>query len=125
MKKNILIAIICFTFLINAGGGSSLSSGPGRDGGPSLTGQDLMNQMRIKNDLRLVEQLIYGKKYKKAIKKLKIMDNQFTNNADVQNYLGFSYRKMNELGKSATHYKNALRINPRHLGALEYQVTES
>jgi Flp pilus assembly protein TadD len=41
-------------------------------------------------------------------------------NADIQNYLGYSYRKSGELDRAFQHYNNALGLNPRHRGAHEY-----
>ena len=41
-------------------------------------------------------------------------------NADLQNYLGFSYRKMGQLELAFKHYHRALALNPRHRGAHEY-----
>ena len=35
--------------------------------------------------------------------------------------MGFSFRKKGMLEKSAYHYERALDIDPKHLGALEYQ----
>ncbi|MEK9973780.1 MAG: tetratricopeptide repeat protein [Deltaproteobacteria bacterium] len=42
-------------------------------------------------------------------------------NADAHNNLGYVLRKRSDLKNSAVHYKKALEINPKHLGALEYQ----
>lgn len=41
-------------------------------------------------------------------------------NADLQNYLGFSYRKMGQLELAFKYYHRALALNPRHRGAHEY-----
>ena len=41
-------------------------------------------------------------------------------NADVQNNLGYAYRQLGDLDKSFVHYKEALRIDPKHRGAHEY-----
>ena len=41
-------------------------------------------------------------------------------NADLQNYLGFSYRNLGQLDLAFKHYKRALELNPRHRGAHEY-----
>ena len=41
-------------------------------------------------------------------------------NADLQNYLGFSYRKMGQLELAFKYYNRALALNPRHRGAHEY-----
>ena len=42
-------------------------------------------------------------------------------NADAHNYMGYVLRKRNDLKNSAVHYEKALEIDPKHLGALEYQ----
>ena len=41
-------------------------------------------------------------------------------NADLQNYLGFSYRRLGQLEPALKHYQRALALNPRHRGAHEY-----
>jgi Flp pilus assembly protein TadD len=41
-------------------------------------------------------------------------------NADLQNYLGFSYRHLRQLDAAFEHYRRALELNPRHRGAPEY-----
>ena len=42
-------------------------------------------------------------------------------NADVQNLLGYSNRNNGNYTAALTHYAAALKINPKHVGALEYQ----
>jgi tetratricopeptide (TPR) repeat protein len=42
------------------------------------------------------------------------------NNADLQNYIGYSYRNLKQLDLAFKHYKRALELNPRHRGAHEY-----
>jgi tetratricopeptide (TPR) repeat protein len=59
--------------------------------------------------------------FKSARTALLRLDKEFTNNADINNLLGFSSRKLKDYRSSATYYSKALRINPNHLGALEYQ----
>jgi Flp pilus assembly protein TadD len=41
-------------------------------------------------------------------------------NADLQNYLGYSYRNLGQLDAAFQHYRRALALNPRHRGAHEY-----
>ena len=41
-------------------------------------------------------------------------------NADAHNYLGFSLRKLGKFAASLASYQRALKIQPRHRGALEY-----
>jgi Flp pilus assembly protein TadD len=42
------------------------------------------------------------------------------NNADVQNYLGYAWRKSGNLDLAFKHYNEALRLDPNHKGAHEY-----
>ena len=41
--------------------------------------------------------------------------------ADLYNLLGFASRKTGDYAKAEVYYVQALRLDPRHLGALEYQ----
>lgn len=40
--------------------------------------------------------------------------------ADAFNYLGYSYRNLNDLGNALTAYRRALAIDPNHKGANQY-----
>ena len=42
-------------------------------------------------------------------------------NADAWNLLGYSNRKLGMMDEAALAYETALKLNPEHLGALEYQ----
>jgi len=59
--------------------------------------------------------------YAQALALLKVTDTSFPNNADVNNLLGYTSRKLKLYSQSATYYTRALKIDPKHLGALEYQ----
>jgi len=65
--------------------------------------------------------LIKQKNFTAALNLLKQADSTYANNADVNNLLGFSSRNLKHFSASARYYQKALRINPNHLGALEYQ----
>ena len=65
--------------------------------------------------------LIKAENYLDAIIKLKKAEQSAKDNADIQNLLGFSYRKSGNLNEAAKHYDKALGLNPKHKGALEYQ----
>jgi tetratricopeptide (TPR) repeat protein len=41
-------------------------------------------------------------------------------NADIQNYLGYAYRKAGNLDTAFKHYDVALKLAPEHRGAHEY-----
>ena len=41
-------------------------------------------------------------------------------NADIQNYIGYAYRRLRELGPAMQHYQQALLLNRRHRSAHEH-----
>jgi Flp pilus assembly protein TadD len=41
-------------------------------------------------------------------------------NADIQNYLGYAYRRLRQLDTAMRHYKRALTLNPRQRSAHEH-----
>lgn len=60
-------------------------------------------------------------RYPEALKLLAKVVKAEPKNADAWNLMGFSNRKMNRLGEAARYYDIALRLDPKHIGALEYQ----
>jgi len=82
------------------------------------------------------EKTNYGKDYKSAIKLIKkskyddaidklmaLVDVDTTDftKADVFNEIGFAYRKSQDFDNASKYYDKALKLEPNHLGALEYQ----
>ena len=67
------------------------------------------------------ESLVKQKNFTQAMTVLTQADKTYPNNADINNWLGFSSRNLKQFSASAKYYQKALRINPNHLGALEYQ----
>ena len=65
--------------------------------------------------------LIAQAKYTEARDILKGVTAAEPRNADAWNLLGFSSRKSGDLKAAGKAYAKALKINPGHLGALEYQ----
>merc|ERR1711935_1261986 len=65
--------------------------------------------------------LIKKKSFKAAVENLNKAEKNEKKDADIYNYLGFSYRKMGNMKLAAVNYEKALDINPKHKGALEYQ----
>jgi len=61
-----------------------------------------------------------AKNWTSAIKSFSSAAERNPRNADVQNYLGYSYRKSGKLHLAFKHYNRALDLNPRHRGAHEY-----
>ena len=59
--------------------------------------------------------------YPAALQDFLKLAKQAPKDADIQNYIGFTYRKMGKFEAAATYYERALDLNPKHKGALSYQ----
>ena len=55
-----------------------------------------------------------------AIKTLMSAGLRDDRNADIQNYLGYAYRRLRQLDLAMLHYRQALILNPRHRSAHEH-----
>jgi tetratricopeptide (TPR) repeat protein len=55
-----------------------------------------------------------------AIAALKLAVLRDPRNADIQNYIGYAYRRLREMGPAMGHYQQALMFNPRHRSAREH-----
>ena len=67
-----------------------------------------------------VVQLIEAEEYSSAIPVLERLHGDEPENADVLNLLGFAHRKLGRLELAFRFYREALAIEPLHLGANEY-----
>ena len=75
----------------------------------------------VASELTAIRVLINSEKYTTALTSLKSADKSYPNNADVNNLLGYTSRKLKQYSQAGTYYTKALKIDPKHLGALEYQ----
>jgi tetratricopeptide (TPR) repeat protein len=66
------------------------------------------------------KQALERKDWRQAIQRFRQAALHDPDNADLHNYLGFSYRNLGELDSAFKHYRRALELNPRHRGAHEY-----
>jgi tetratricopeptide (TPR) repeat protein len=55
-----------------------------------------------------------------AIASLKLAALRDPRNADIQNYIGYAYRRLRQLGPAMQHYQQALMFNRRHRSAHEH-----
>jgi cytochrome b involved in lipid metabolism len=74
---------------------------------PATSTPDAPAAKQLSTFLSEADTLIRQKNFTAALNLLKQADRSYANNADVNNLLGY--------------YQKALKINPNHLGALEYQ----
>ena len=75
----------------------------------------------VNTELTKIRSLIGAKNFSAALTALQAADKTFPNNADINNLLGYSARNLKQYKPAATYYAKALKIDPKHLGALEYQ----
>jgi len=55
-----------------------------------------------------------------AIAALKLAALRDPRNADIQNYIGYAFRRLRQLGPAMQHYQQALVLNRRHRSAYEH-----
>jgi tetratricopeptide (TPR) repeat protein len=55
-----------------------------------------------------------------AIAALKLAGLRDPRNADIQNYIGYAYRRLRQMGPAMQHYQQALVLNRRHRSAHEH-----
>lgn len=72
------------------------------------------------SDLDEGRKAVKAKKWRVAITHLEKALAADRNNADIHNWLGYSYRNSGDVSRGMDHYASALRLNPNHRGAHEY-----
>lgn len=58
--------------------------------------------------------------WRSAITVLKFAAVRDPRNADIENYIGYAYGQLRQLGPAMGHFQQALILNPRHRGAHEH-----
>ena len=64
--------------------------------------------------------LINQHRYSDALVELGQAEKAFGPHPDVLTYIGYTYRKMGQLDRAETYYRQALAVSPHHRGATEY-----
>ncbi len=66
------------------------------------------------------KQAMDKKNWEEAVKRFQVAARRNPDSADLQNYLGFSYRNLKQMDLAFKHYKRSIELDPRHRGAHEY-----
>jgi tetratricopeptide (TPR) repeat protein len=66
------------------------------------------------------KQAMDKKNWQEATRRFEIALKRNPDSADLENYLGYSYRHLKNFDRAFRHYKRAIEIDPRHRGAHEY-----
>jgi Tfp pilus assembly protein PilF len=78
-------------------------------------------QTNVRNaDFTIGKQAVEEKNWQAAVDAFNRAIKGDPRNADIHNYLGYSYRNMDKMELSFKHYNEALRLEPNHRGANEY-----
>ncbi len=101
----VLLAGLAFSpFLLAAG----MDTAPGPNAPP------------VDPDYESGKKAIEAQNWKTALDSFGRVASREPSNADVQNYLGYAWRKSGNLELAFKHYNEALRLDPKHKGAHEY-----
>ena len=105
MRNSLILAVMMASFLSPSGfAAGSYDPPPNAD-------------ERLKKAIKHIDR----EQFDRAISELRKAADLRPKSADIQNYLGFAYRKSGKLEASGNHYAKALELDPDHKGALEYQ----
>ena len=64
---------------------------------------------------------IKAERWQDAVDKLTLIVDDDSSNADAYNLLGYALRHLDRTDRAMQAYKRALKLDPNHKGALEYQ----
>ena len=72
---------------------------------------------QLDSDFAAGKKALAAKDWSGAIASLKLAALRDPRNADIQNYIGYAYRRLRQPGPAMEHYQAALMFNPRHRSA--------
>jgi thioredoxin-like negative regulator of GroEL len=75
---------------------------------------------KLEPDFAAGKRALAAGEWSAAIEKLKSAALRDPANADIQNYIGYAYRRLRQLEPALAYYNRALSFNPRHRAAHEH-----
>ena len=119
MKK---LYILTLSLLLSVQPLFAAMTGDGGDGSSGSYSSKKHKKNKEFDPFESIYGLIRLEKFAEAHETLKIITVRTpSKQADKYNLLGFTARKRGDLNAAAEYYTNALKLNPKHLQALEYQ----
>ena len=107
-------------FAIDTGGNDTMTSAPAPAPAKPAMAKPAKPKVMVPT-LAAARADIAASNWTKAIADLKLIVAASPKSADGWNLLGFSYRSHGDLKLADAAYDTALKLNPKHTGALEYQ----
>jgi tetratricopeptide (TPR) repeat protein len=114
MKGDLMRTLLILGFALAGLALSPFPRAAGMDSGPPP------NARPADPDYESGKKAIDAQNWKTAIDSFNRVAAREPNNADVQNYLGYVWRKSGDLDQAFKYYNEALRLDPDHRGAHEY-----
>jgi tetratricopeptide (TPR) repeat protein len=74
----------------------------------------------LDSDFATGKKALVAQDWSSAIDALKLAALRDPRNADIQNYIGYAYRRLGDMGPAMGHYQEALIFNPRQRSAREH-----
>src|ERR1700716_4397104 len=71
-------------------------------------------------DFKVGKRALGAENWKAAIAAFELAALRDPTNADIQNYIGYAYGRLHQMGPAIGHYQQALMLNPRHRSAHEH-----
>ena len=116
--RKLFVAASAALIAATLGLGSATLANPGGGGGGSGGSSAEESAVPSMSD---VNKLIKAERWRDAIDLLKLIVADNPRSADAYNLLGYAYRNLGDFKRAGQFYGRALKIDPNHTGALEYQ----
>ena len=87
---------------------------------PAAGDEDTSGGDETRSGYERAVRLVEAADFEGALEILENLNRSEPGNADVLNMLGYAHRKLGRVEAAFDHYREALAIEPRHLGANEY-----
>jgi Flp pilus assembly protein TadD len=81
---------------------------------------DVADWAQLDPDFAAGKKALVAEDWNGAIAALKLAALRDPRNADIQNFIGYAYRRLRQLGPAMHHYQQAILLNRRHRSAHEH-----
>ena len=75
---------------------------------------------QLDSDFKAGKKALRAENWNGAIAAFELAALRDPTNADIQNYIGYAYRRLHQIGPAIGHYQKALVLNSRHRSAHEH-----
>jgi tetratricopeptide (TPR) repeat protein len=109
-----------------------LGAAPGRDAKLAIEDLPICSTMaamgseadwsQLDPDFAAGKKALIAEDWNAAIAMLNLAALRDPHNADIQNYIGYAYRRLRQVGPAMQHYQQALVLNRRHRSAMNTSV---